>query len=602
VNGSDPERLTPPAPGAAANAAFLAALGLCAFALLSLRMPIASEIRYIESSREMVESGDWIVPHLGYVPYFEKPILLYWLGAASQLVFGASVVAARLPSILAATLSLLVTWQVARELLGERGGMQAALLLLGSGYFLVLGSVLTTDTLFAACLWSAWYAWWRARSERGSLWKWLYCLATALGFMTKGPLALILVGGSIAAFQVFREPAPAGEGSLLRGSALRLLRGLRAALAEGHVLRLVLVTLVLNLPWTLAVLRRDPRLLEFFYVRENFKAFFDGSVHHTQHAFFYVGVLLVAFAPWSIACGLGILVALKERIVAGWKGPARGESADLRGYLGAIALFTLAFLQASSAKLASYPLPILPALAILAVDVWRARLAHPPIWLRWSLLAGALLTIAGGLYYLSGRTEDASTVPDELKQHLSAAMILAALALLAGGVLALRGRFWAGVAAGGIGLAGLVLIATTRLEELGLGRNVQPLAQQIAERGQPDDRVVTTGKFVQDYTPQLTLHRRIGLWGGARELGMGFFAEVTGPEVPIPAKPYDVSGENLPQNPWLYTRARLVEELRGPRRVWFIGAPSQVEDLSKQVPSLRTLAQVGDAVLCTNRE
>jgi 4-amino-4-deoxy-L-arabinose transferase-like glycosyltransferase len=602
VSGSDPERITPPAPGAAASAAFLAALGLCTFALLALRMPIASEIRYIESSREMVASGDWIVPHLGYVPYFEKPILLYWLGAASQLVCGGSVVAARLPSILGATLSLLVTWEMARGLLGERGGMQAALLLLGSAYFLVLGSVLTTDTLFAACLWSAWYAWWRARGERGSRWKWAYCVATALGFMTKGPLALILVGGSIATFQVLREPWPAEQRSRPRALALRVLRGLRAALSAGHVPRLVLVTIALNLPWTIAVLRRDPRLLEFFYVRENFKAFFDGSVHHTQNAFYYVGVLLVAFAPWSIACFAGIAVALRERVVAAWSGPPRGEKQELRAYLGAIALFTLAFLQASSAKLASYPLPILPALAILVVDVWQARLARPPAWLRWSLLAGALLTIACVGVYLTGRTEDAATVPAELRQHLGAALALTALALLAGGVLALRGRFWAGIAAAGIGLGVLVLIATTRMQELGLGRNVQPLAQWIAERGGPDDLVVTTGKFAQDYTLQLTLHRRIGLVGGARELGMGFFAEVTGPEVPIPPRPYDVAAGNLPANRWLFTRERLLAELRGPRRVWFVGAPSQVEDLHKDLPSLRTVAQAGEGVLCTNSD
>jgi len=584
----------------APRAAFLCALGFCAFVLLSMRMPIASEVRYIESAREMVESGDWIVPTLGHVPYFEKPILLYWLGAASQLVFGGSALAARLPSILAATLSLFVTWEMARRLLGERDGMRAALVTLGSGYFLVLGSVLTTDTLFAACLWSAWYAWWRARAEQGSLWKWIYCLAIALGFMTKGPLAWILVGGSIAAFLVFKEPRPAGEDSLVRATAFRVVRGLRAALVQGHVLPLVLVTLVLNLPWTLAVWKRDPRFLEFFYVRENFKAFFDGNVHHAQGAFYYAGVLLLVFTPWSIPGALAMVVALKERIGAAWHAQARGEGDELRVYLGAIVLFTLFFLQMSSAKLASYPLPIVPALVILVVDCWRVRLAAPPFWLRWAPLVGALVLIAAGIVYLSDKTEVANSVPRELKEHLSIAMLLTALALLVGGVLALRGRFWSGVAAGGIALAGLIVISTTRMQELGLGRNVQPLARLIAERVQPGDLVVTSSPFVQDYTLQLTLARRVGLWGKARELGMGFFAEVTPPSVPIPQDPYGVSGDNLPSNPWLYTRERLIAELRGPRRVWFVGAPVQIEAMHKDGVPIRVIDTVGDAVLCTN--
>jgi len=588
----------------ASTAVFLCALGFCVFVLLSLRMPIASEIRYIESAREMVASGDWIVPTLGHVPYFEKPILLYWLGAASQLVFGGSPLAARLPSILSATLSLLVTWAAACRLMGERGGLQAALVVLGSGYFLALGSVLTTDTLFAACLWSAWYAWWRARDERGSLWKWLYCGATALGFMTKGPLALILVVGSIATYQVFREQQPAGDVSLVRALALRTTRGLRATWRTGCVPRLVFVTVALNLPWTLVVLRRDPRFLEFFYVRENLKAFFDGSVHHKQTPFYYVGVLLVAFAPWSIPCMLGMLVALRERLLAAWRGPEPGEREDslaaLRTYLGAIALFTLLFLQTSSAKLASYPLPIVPALAILIVDAWRARLARPPIWLRWSMLVGAIVTVAGAAYYLFGKHDAAAVATGELKEHLLAALLLAAVALLAGGLLALRGRFWSGVAAGGVGLTGLLMIASARLEELGLARNVQALARRIAERERAGDLVVTTGQYVQDYTLQLTLHHRIGLVGAARELGMGFFAEVTSPDVPIPEKPYGVRAENLPSNRWLFTPERLREELRGEQRVWFVGSCKEVDELVAEGLPVRVIDTLGDARLCTN--
>ncbi|MBK7644996.1 MAG: glycosyltransferase family 39 protein [Planctomycetes bacterium] len=592
-------------PSAAARGVFLFALGLCVFTLLSLRMPLASEVRYIESAREMTERGDWVVPTLGYVPYFEKPILLYWLGAASQLVLGSSGVAQRLPSILAATLSLMVSWAFARRLLGERGGMQASLLVLGSGYFLVLGSVLTTDTLFAACLWSAWYAWWRSRSGGGSLWTWLYCIAAALGFMTKGPLAWILVGGSIATFEFCRQRRPRGS-SLAGGLLRRAWSGGFTALRTGHVPLLVGVTVALNLPWTLAVFRRDPRFLEFFYVRENFKAFFDGNVHHTQGAFYYVGVLLVAFTPWSVPCALGMITALRERISAAWRGPPADEvpggGDDLRRYLGAIVLFTLAFLQVSSAKLASYPLPILPALAILIADVWMARLARPPRWLRWSLLAGALVSVVGAAVYLSDKLDEVRAVPAEPRTHLLVVFGFAAAGLLTGGALALRGRFWPGIAASGIALGVLVAVATGRMQELGLGRNAQALARLVAEREHAGDLVVTTGQFVQDYTLQLTLHHRVGLVGPARELGMGYFTEVTRPDEPVPLKPYSVRAENLPSNEWLFTRERLVGELRGKRRVWFIGSIKEVDALVAEIPSLRVLGTVGDARLATNVE
>jgi 4-amino-4-deoxy-L-arabinose transferase-like glycosyltransferase len=375
---------------------------------------------------------------------------------------------------------------------------------------------------------------------------------------------------------------------------------LRATLAQGHVLRLALVTIAFNLPWTLVVLRRDPRFLQFFYVRENFQAFFHGQVHHTQPFYYYAGVLLESFAPWSLPCAIGIALALRERVVAAWRAPPAGTEETLRSYLGAIALFTLAFLQVSSAKLASYPLPILPALAILVVDCWRSRLQAPPAWLRWSLLVNALLMVGGGAFYLYGRRAAADALADELRLHLSLLLALAALTLVSAGILALRGRFWAGIAASGLALVVVVAIGSARLDELAPDNNVRRLAQRISELEQPDDLVLTTTQFVQDYTLQLRLHRRIGLVGRARELGMGFFAEVTPPEVPIPENPYAVGADTLPANPWLFTHERLVGELRSERRVWFVGTRKECDELLAEGSRIRLVDSAGDACLVTN--
>src|SRR2546428_13485046 len=78
------------------------------FSLAMLRagsMPLTDpdEGRYAEIAREMVASGDYVVPHLFSIPYLEKPPLLYWLTALSFRALGENEIAARLVPALTPT-------------------------------------------------------------------------------------------------------------------------------------------------------------------------------------------------------------------------------------------------------------------------------------------------------------------------------------------------------------------------------------------------------------------------------------------------------------------------------------------------------------------
>ena len=68
----------------------LPALTLFAFFILLGNRPLnePDEGRYSEVAREMIETGNWLVPHFWYLPHLDKPPLTYWLVAVSMKIFG----------------------------------------------------------------------------------------------------------------------------------------------------------------------------------------------------------------------------------------------------------------------------------------------------------------------------------------------------------------------------------------------------------------------------------------------------------------------------------------------------------------------------------
>src|SRR5689334_21146566 len=103
--------------------------------LLAIRLDVpafldftSNEGRYAEVAREMVTSGDYVVPRLNGSVMLTKPPLLYWLTAGVFRVAG-STEYARIVSVVAALATLLGTWALGVSLYGEAAGLLAALAL-----------------------------------------------------------------------------------------------------------------------------------------------------------------------------------------------------------------------------------------------------------------------------------------------------------------------------------------------------------------------------------------------------------------------------------------------------------------------------------------
>ena len=129
------------------------------------RIPLfdRDEPRFASAAREMLRSGDMIVPRFNSVLRPEKPPMIYWLMDVSYKIFGISGMAARLPSVLFSTLTLLVVYWMAGRRFGRATGLLSALMLSVASLYFVEIRMATADsvlifftTVCMACLWEAW--------------------------------------------------------------------------------------------------------------------------------------------------------------------------------------------------------------------------------------------------------------------------------------------------------------------------------------------------------------------------------------------------------------------------------------------------------------
>ena len=107
------------------------------------------EPRYAQVSKEMRDTGNFIVPHLNSVPYPDKPPLLFWLINLFSIPFGKiTALSSRLPSAFAGIGSCLALFCLGKSLYrNTRIGLMSALFLATSSKFLWMAHRVAFDVL-----------------------------------------------------------------------------------------------------------------------------------------------------------------------------------------------------------------------------------------------------------------------------------------------------------------------------------------------------------------------------------------------------------------------------------------------------------------------
>lgn len=483
---------------------------------------------HAEAAREMVVTGDYVTLHVNGIRYLEKAPLPYWLVAISYKVLGVNEFSTRLPMVSSVMLLGVLGCLWGRRAFGERTGIYAALFVYTCAGVFLFTRVLIPEVLLSLLIAAALYFFLTALEPGAESWRWYAGYAMmALGVLTKGLIALVFPCGAAFFFLLV-------TGGWRRWREFRLISGLALFLA-------------IAAPWHILAGLRNPGTAEhqgffwFYFVNEHFLRFLGKRYprdYNKLPAALYWTLHLVWLFPWSLYLPAAVKIAVQE-----WRG-RRGDSgvSDQSGiqregdfasrtrllcwiWAGVVLIFF-----AISTNQEYYTFPAYLALLLLLADgVARCEQAECESGKRagWLTSSAGFLTVIGivasamlvvGLWQsrrlpfepdigrlLNEQDTNAYTLSTSHMLDLSYASFaalrlpaaLAAVALLVAPltsfILRLRRRHYAATWTLAAGMAVFLVAAHIALGRFGPYLSSKQLAQGIAARAQPEDKVMIYG-------------------------------------------------------------------------------------------------------------
>lgn len=395
------------------------------------------EARFVQATRQMLETGDWVDIRFQDDARYKKPIGIYWLQALSVTAVGggpdAPLWAFRLPSLVGVTLAVLFAYGAGVALFGTTGAFFGALLVATTVLTGVEARFAKTDGMLLATIVAAQWALAslamdpdrRARFGRNAL----FWTALGCGILIKGPVAPLVVGLTLFTLMAYDR-------------SFRLLGGLKPLFGLPWMLALVL-------PWFVAI----ASISEGAFFQHALGEDFAGKIAAAQESHgappgTYLLASFGTFWPASAFIPLGIAWAVAARHTL----PAR--------FLIAWSLPSWIVFEAVATKLPHYVLPLLPALTLMVGGALGAGLLMPSTrWRRaslaWIALGGIILSVGlnGAFIALEGHADPIG---------IAGAVVAGALALVAW-VIARKGYPRVAILATAIASGGVVALGWVHL-------------------------------------------------------------------------------------------------------------------------------------------
>jgi 4-amino-4-deoxy-L-arabinose transferase-like glycosyltransferase len=318
----------------------LVCIGFFTPGLATLPPTDRDESSFAQATKQMIEHHDYTNIYFQDKPRYKKPIGIYWLQATSVRLLNPGhlneIWAYRLPSMIGATIAVLMTAALGALLFGPTEGLLGAIMMAGCVILDFEAHLAKTDAVLLATIMMAQYALARAylgRSDWGGAL--LFWSAVAFGVLLKGPIILVVLASTLLWLRL-------SEKNLRWFARLKPYAGIPYALA-------------LIVPWFLLVTQATHGLFfEQSAERDLLAKIWQGQDRGMMPPGMHLLVFPLMFFPFSL---VAILAA-----PATWQD--RREKA-VRFCLGWIIPTWIVF-ELSLTKLPHYVLPTYPAIALLA--------------------------------------------------------------------------------------------------------------------------------------------------------------------------------------------------------------------------------------------
>jgi 4-amino-4-deoxy-L-arabinose transferase-like glycosyltransferase len=315
-------------------------------------------------TREMMESGTWIVPTFNGELRTAKPVMLYWIQRLSFNAFGVSEWAARFPAMLLGLGTVLLTYELARRMFDTTTGLLAGIVLATAIEFCKLSHAATPDAPLIFFITLTLYLFWVGHGYGRRTWFFTAAVASGFATLTKGPVGLAMPGLIVFLYFTWNR-------ELKRFLDIRLIRG-------------ILLWLLIAAPWYGLVISETRGAYLAFFKNENAGRFLNAMEGHRGPVVYYLGALFAFFAPWCVFLLGSVWFAVKEAMPP--KSSLGVPMTEVRAarFLLCWSAAYLVFFSAAATKLPNYIAPMYPAIAILTARFlmrWQRAEITLPRWL-----------------------------------------------------------------------------------------------------------------------------------------------------------------------------------------------------------------------------